>query len=145
LRLLARVLAEHVPAECNEPVIVVCDKHGGRNRYGRLLQQQFVDTLVEVYEESMAESVYRWTRGDTRIEARFRMGGEAFLPTALASMVSKYLRELAMRAFNDFWCCEIPELRRTAGYPRDAQRFKTAIAERQLALQIADNVVWRNV
>jgi ribonuclease HII len=146
LRLLDHALRTHVfPQNVEEPVIVVCDKHGGRNRYGRLLQQQFPDTLVEVYEESLAESVYRWTLQQMRIETRFRMGGESFLPTALASMVSKYLRELAMRAFNDFWCCEVPNLRPTAGYPSDARRFKKAISERQLALRISDDVLWRNV
>ena len=57
--------------------------------------------------ETNAESVYRWGRMDERIEVCFRAGGEAFMPAALASMTSKYLRELAMRAFNDFWCARV--------------------------------------
>ena len=52
------------------------------------------------------------------------MKGEEFLPTALASMTAKYLRELSMRAFNEFWCARVPGLRPTAGYPGDAPRFK---------------------
>jgi hypothetical protein len=39
----------------------------------------------------------------------------------------------------------VPDLRPTAGYPSDARRFKKAISERQLALQISDNLLWRNV
>ncbi len=31
-----------------EEVRVVCDKHGGRNRYGRLLQESFPEHLIEV-------------------------------------------------------------------------------------------------
>jgi ribonuclease HII len=127
-----------------EPTLVVCDKHGGRNYYNRLLQQQFPDPLVEVRGESNRESVYAWGPEDERIEVRFRAEGESFLPAALASMTSKYLRELAMRAFNDFWCARIDDLRPTAGYPKDAHRFRAAIRETQLTLGIADDILWRN-
>jgi hypothetical protein len=58
-------------------------------------------------------------------------------------MTSKYMRELAMRPFNRFWCNQLPELRPTAGYPRDARRFKTAIGPLQQELGIADHVLWR--
>ena len=139
LRLLADVLAL-----CQgENVTIVCDKHGGRNRYGRLLQQQFPDPLIEVHHESLAASVYRWGPPEERVEIAFRAGGEAFLPAALASMASKYLRELAMRAFNDFWCAQVPDLAPTAGYPLDARRFKAAIAPLQERLGIDDRILWR--
>jgi hypothetical protein len=58
-------------------------------------------------------------------------------------MVSKYLRELAMRAFNDFWCARVPELKPTAGYPSDSRRFKKQISAVQTALGIDDRVLWR--
>ena len=35
-------------------------------------------------------------------------------------MASKYLRELAMRPFNEFWSRHVPELKPTAGYPLNA-------------------------
>ena len=62
---------------------------------------------------------------------------------ALAWMASKYLRELAMRALNEYWCRRVPGLQPTAGYPHDARRFRTDIAETQRRLKIADRVVWR--
>ena len=127
-----------------EAVLIVCDKHGGRNYYGRLLQQQFPDPLVEVHRESPAESIYRWGPAEARIEVRFRAGGESFLPAALASMTSKYLRELSMRAFNEFWCGRVSNLAPTAGYPTDARRFRTAIGETQRALGISDQIMWRS-
>lgn len=128
----------------DEPVRVVCDKHGGRSFYGRLLQEQFPDPLIEVHRESASESVYRWGPSDRRVEAIFRAGGEAFLPAALASMTSKYLRELAMRAFNEFWCGRIRGLQPTAGYPTDANRFRTDVREAQQALGIDDHIMWRS-
>lgn len=138
------LLAESLKLCSGKPVLAVCDKHGARNQYGRLLQQQFPDVLVEVHGESARESIYRWGTGETRIDVRFRAGGESFLPTALASMASKYLRELAMRAFNDFWCGRVHDLAPTAGYPRDARRFMAAIQGVQAELGIANAVLWRD-
>ncbi|REK06703.1 MAG: hypothetical protein DWQ37_21885 [Planctomycetota bacterium] len=137
-------LLDEALAHCEgEPVLAVCDKHGGRNRYGRMLQQRFPDVLIEVHGENGGESVYRWGPSDTRVEVRFRARAESFLPVALASMTSKYLRELAMRAFNDFWCGRVRDLAPTAGYPGDARRFMNAIREAQTELQIANTVIWR--
>ena len=59
-------------------------------------------------------------------------------------MASKYLRELAMLAFNDYWRSRVPNLQPTAGYPQDAKRFRAEIAEVQRQLHIADRVLWRD-
>jgi ribonuclease HII len=124
--------------------IVLCDKHGGRNRYGPLLQTQFPQYLVEVVRESRALSVYRWGPRHRRVEFRFAARGEQFLPAALASMTAKYLRELAMQAFNDFWRQQLPEIRPTAGYPVDARRFRHQIEPLLSRLGIADAILWRD-
>jgi ribonuclease HII len=126
------------------PVHVVCDKHGGRNFYTALLQHHFSEHWIEAVYESHAESRYEWGPPESRAKVSFRMQGERFLPTALASMTAKYLRELAMRAFNDFWCAHVPDLRRTAGYPKDSHRFRKAIAAVQKDLKIDDHTLWRN-
>ena len=127
----------------DEPLLIHCDKHGGRNKYGPLLQEIFPDFLVEVRHEGRASSVYRWGPPRRRVEIRFVAKGESFLPSALASMVSKYLRELAMRPFNDFWCGRVANLQPTAGYPVDAARFRSEIRTAQTELGIADHVLWR--
>ncbi len=128
----------------NEPVFVVCDKHGGRNHYAALLQHFFPDHWIEPLCEGRAESRYQWGLVESRVEIAFRTGGESFLPTALASMTAKYLRELSMRAFNSFWCARVPNLRPTAGYPLDARRFKQDIAATQRTLGIDDRTLWRS-
>ena len=58
-------------------------------------------------------------------------------------MTAKYLRELAMRVENNFWCRRVAGLRPTAGYPVDARRFKAEIADCQRRLAIPDQLVWR--
>jgi hypothetical protein len=139
LELLGDVL-DGLPAGA---VIAFCDKHGGRNFYSMLLQRQFPDWLIEVYSEGCDESIYRFGPPERRVDVGFRVRSEQFLPAALASMTAKYLREVFMRAFNDFWCARVPGLRPTAGYPTDSHRFKADIREMQLALGIDDRVLWR--
>ena len=137
---LVRALVE--PLEAG-PISIVCDKHGGRNRYHRLLAEHFPERLIEIHGESRARSVYRFGPERRRIEIRFQTKAESHLPAALASMASKYLRELAMRALNDFWCRRVDGLHPTAGYPQDAKRFKAEIAALQAELAIEDRLLWR--
>jgi ribonuclease HII len=125
------------------PISVVCDKHGGRNRYGALLGEHFPDHFIEVRGESRQRSVYHFGPPRRRVNICFITKGESHLPAALASMASKYLRELAMRALNDFWQARVHGLRATAGYPQDARRFKAAIAQVQSELGIAEDMLWR--
>lgn len=124
-------------------VLIQCDKHGGRNRYLAVLQTVFPDERIQIVHESRASSVYRWVTPSRQIEIRFVAKGESFLPAALASMTSKYLRELAMQAFNAFWRRHLPDLKPTAGYPVDAKRFKSAIDAMQRRLGFADDSIWR--
>jgi ribonuclease HII len=142
LRLVAE-LAEQIP-DGNE-VTVICDKHGGRDYYAALLQHVFPETWVRVVREGPGESVYRFRLGGRRMEVRFLMGGERMLPTALASMTAKYLREIAMIPFNAFWQRHIPDLKPTAGYPGDSRRFLNEIRGACQRLQIAEETFWRSV
>ena len=123
-----------------KPATVVCDKHGGRNRYDEVISTQFDDQFVFRLEESRERSRYRMGR----MEFCFRTKAEELLPVALASMVSKYLREVLMHQFNAFWSARIPGLKPTQGYPQDAKRFREDIAETARLLLVQDAVLWRN-
>lgn len=126
-----------------QPVLIHCDKHGGRNHYFALLQHFFPDTLIQIVEEGRSQSIYRWSDSGRKVEIRFVAKGERFPPAALASMVAKYLRELSMHAFNEYWRQRVPDIRPTAGYPVDARRFKEQIAAAQRKLRIDDHDLWR--
>jgi ribonuclease HII len=128
----------------NGPVAVACDKHGGRNCYAAALQQHVYEGLLQVVREGRAESAYRFTEGPRSVEIAFRVEGESRLAAALASMVSKYVRELAMQAFNEFWAAHVPELRRTAGYSTDAHRFRDDIAAAAGRLALDQRSWWRS-
>ena len=139
LELVAEQLNQLPPA----PTQIICDKHGGRNRYGGLLQTSLASGLVRVIAEGRQESAYEFGTPQQPIQISFRAGGESFLPSALASMTSKYLREMAMRAFNHFWAELVQDLKPTAGYPVDAKRFKHQIEPTQAKLGIQDHDLWR--
>jgi ribonuclease HII len=126
------------------PISIVCDKHGGRDHYAPLLSEHFPDRVIEIRGEGREQSVYRFGPHERRVDVRFCVGAESYLPVALASMASKYLRELAMLAFNEYWCDRVAGLAPTAGYPQDAKRFMEAIAPMQRELGIDDRFVWRN-
>jgi ribonuclease HII len=137
---MVAALVESLPGG---PVAVLCDKHGGRDRYLPLLMECFPEPLIEIHGQSRRQSVYRFGPAQRRVEIRFQAKAEAHLPAALASMAAKYLRELAMRALNDFWRRRVPGLAPTAGYPQDAVRFKGQIAAVQSELGIDDHLLWR--
>jgi len=117
-----------------ERVGVVCDRLGGRGAYGGFLSRALAGSEIEVVEESERRSRYvAKGRGPDGSERRaglaFLVEGEsAHLPVALASMVAKYVRELAMLRFNAHWCQVYRdmlglELKPTAGYRQDGQRW----------------------
>ena len=141
---LLRKAIDVIPSDLSAPIAVSCDKHGGRNRYAGLLQHHVPKYWIETYEESRGVSCSGWGPPEGHVSVTFRVLGEAELPTALASMTAKYHRELAMKAFNEFWCRKVEGLTPTAGYPQDAKRFKREIAEQQNLLGIDDVDLWRN-
>ncbi len=110
-------------------LVVGVDKQGGRDHYTSLLLESFPDAHLKVLLESPEASSYLLQEPRRDGEMRqtlihFREKGEAaFLPTALASMLCKYLRELCMHSFNAWWCGQIAGLRPTAGYYLDGMRW----------------------
>ena len=124
-----------------EPAVIWCDRHGGRKSYAALVARHFDTPLVQPLEETPASSVYAVPAADATIA--FRVGGESRLPVALASMTAKYVRELAMHAFNAFWSERAPGLAATAGYPVDAKRWLAAAGEAVRAEGVPAAALWR--
>lgn len=119
------------------------DKQGGRNSY--LMQvQQAVGGLVRPLAEGEECSRYEAVREDRTVRVTFEPRADAGnLCVALASMVSKYLRELFMRELNAFWTQHVPGLEPTAGYPADAGRYLEAILPAALRLAVPHEAIWR--
>jgi hypothetical protein len=124
----------------DDDVLVLSDKHGGRNSYGSLLSAMLDGEWIDILTEGPLLSAYR----AGRLECRFEPRAERHLPVAMASMISKYVREAHMRQFNRFWAEHLPELRPTQGYPEDSRRFAGDIAACQKKLRIPQHLLWRN-
>jgi hypothetical protein len=138
---LVKLLLEQAAAE--QPVRIGCDKHGGRNKYAALVQHFLEPEFVRVVRESLEVSEYEFQHRGRSVSMRFAARGESFLPTALSSMVAKYLREVIMLGWNQFWLNELPKLRPTQGYPQDAKRFLQDINAVRGRLGIAVESIWR--
>ena len=120
------------------------DRHGGRMRYLPALQRVWPECRLKVLEENETLSAYLLTARDREMEVRFTVGGEQrHLAVALASMVSKYVRELFMEMFNRFWQPHVPDLAPTAGYYADGRRFFGQIHPAAQRLGIDENLLIR--
>ena len=134
-QLIWEVFSTHAGAE---PTRIVADRQGGRIRYLRYLQQMFEGAAIRVIEESDRRSAYLIRDGRRQVEISFLTGAEdRSLPVALASMVSKYVRELFMELLNRWWAGRIEDLKPTAGYYTDGQRFLRDI-DRAIAAEGVD-------
>lgn len=123
----------------DEPTAIWCDKHGGRNRYDDLLLESCDGAFVVRHEEGRASS--RYTVGQSEIV--FGVKSERHFPVACSSLIAKYLRQRAMRAFNSWWAERVPEIRPTEGYPQDAKRFRNDVAATRATHNVPDNLFWR--
>lgn len=135
---LAAGLRDAFPGEAAE---VWCDRHGGRKSYAALVGRHFDAPLVRTIVESPTRSAYELDGRALRIE--FSVGGEARVPVALASMTAKYVRELAMAAFNTHWSSLVPGLQPTAGYPLDARRWYGDVAGVLERRGLRPDAIWR--
>ncbi len=125
-------------AELSENVIV--DRQGGRRYYGDWLIELFPGSPLRALRETKEVSGYE--TGKTHIEFRVKADALCF-ETALASMFAKYSRELCMKAFNAYWQNLSPDLKKTAGYYSDGQRFIGELKERDLFPDNPDMILRR--
>lgn len=135
-------------------LVIFCDRQGGREHYGQLLRLMFEDWALEIVQEKDGHAEYLLHQpgeaasgGNAAPPVRliFREKGESHcMSVAVASMLSKYLREGLMRRFNAFWRKYLPDVTPTAGYYNDGQRFLQDIDIKRRELGIADELLIRS-
>jgi hypothetical protein len=139
---LIRGIEGRLPA--GESVLFLVDKHGGRNSYAPLLQEAFPGGFVMARCEGMERSQYGVIGLERVVEIVVMPRADLrHFCVALASMISKFVRELLMLEFNAFWRSHLPALKPTAGYPLDAARFFADIRPVVRRLGIAEAAIWR--
>lgn len=127
------------------PVRIYVDRHGSRIRYLPALQRVFGTCQFKILDENENLSAYRLSDADRTAELIFTKGAEdKHLPVALASMLSKYLRELFMILLNRFWASTVPGIKPTAGYYVDGRRFFGEISPAARNLGIDKSLLYRS-
>jgi hypothetical protein len=141
----ARLLAALWDRAGDDGATHVCsDKHGGRHFYLEPLVEAFPDAWIDRGPEGPALSRYTLRGAGRRLDLSLvprADAGDGLV--ALASIVSKTVRELWMDVFNAHWTSRIPGLRPTAGYPTDAARFRAAIEPDCRARGLEPCLWWR--
>jgi ribonuclease HII len=103
---------------------IIIDRQGGRTHYRKALLTMFPDTDLRILRESQTDSSYELKTDGKYMRLHFVVGADDnFLPVSLASMVSKYVRELLVYNMNRYFVGFFPDLKPTAGYWKDGLRF----------------------
>src|SRR5262249_52406986 len=119
-------------------------KHGGRHFYYEPLIEAFPDVWIDRGDEGPLLSRYTFRAPGRRLDLCLQPRADAECGlVALASIVSKTVRERWMERFNAYWAARIPDLRPTAGYPTDAQRFREIIEPHCAARNLHPGLWWR--
>jgi len=106
-----------------ENIQVLVDRQGGRTSYVHLLRKMFPRMELSIVRQDEKCSSYELT-GEKTLRIHFAIKADTrFLPVALASMTSKYVREVMMESINRYFLSHCPQIKPTAGYWQDGQRF----------------------
>lgn len=123
---------------------IIVDRQGGRIRYRKNLQRMFPEMELKIFRESPQISSYELQADGKSMRLHFVVDAdERFLPVSLASMVSKYLRELLVYDINRYFVGRCAELKPTAGYWKDGLRFIKELKTNIPDLQVNDNQLIR--
>jgi ribonuclease HII len=132
-------LTRHIQDQ--EYIQITVDRLGGRWHYAERMRDWFADLEIRCVEETA--SVSRYQVGDNLEIAFVVEADQTSLPVALASMLSKYLRELFMGQFNAWFRGHQPEIAPTAGYPMDSHRFWADAEPTRNRLGLRNEDWWR--
>ena len=120
----SRLMKEAYDNFAGDDLQIIVDRQGGRIRYRAILQRMFPDMELKILCESPAASSYELQAEGKVMRLHFVVAADGkFLPVSLASMMSKYLRQLLVDNINRYFARFHTGLRPTAGYWKDGLRF----------------------
>jgi len=108
----------------SENLQIIVDRQSGRTRYRRLLGRMFGELDLKILREDNSISSYELAGSGKVMRLHFAVrADERFLPVSLASMTSKYVRQVLMESINRYFISQCTHLKPTAGYWKDGTRF----------------------
>ena len=137
-----KILRMFIASGKTERIKITCGKLSSRKNYIDELSRWFPSYQVTVIEQTSAVSTYRLSN---IIDISFlKNADELDFCVALSSMFAKYTREIFLHGFNEYFRRFVPNLRPTAGYPRDAKRFCRETSSLRERLKIPLRAFWRD-
>jgi len=132
-----RLLQSLMERFADQDIHILIDRQGGRVHYREHLLRSFESMELRIVEENERRSAYALRGGSRCVHLSFEVGAdERHLPVSLASMVSKYVRELLMECMNAYFVSMSSDLKPTAGYWTDGLRFLEDLTRRLPDFQI---------
>lgn len=117
-------------------VQVVVDRQGGRISYVNLLRKMFPQLELCIVRQDTKCSSYELSGEGKQLRIHFVVKADSIsLPVSLASMTSKYIREVMMESINRYFLSHCDEIEPTAGYWQDGQRFVKDLQQKAGHLQ----------
>ena len=127
-----------------QDIHVLIDRQGGRAHYREHLLRSFGGMDLKIVHEDEQCSTYELRTASRMLRLTFEVkGDDHYLPVSLASMISKYVRELLMECMNDYFTGLDAGLRPTAGYWKDGRRFIEDLRSRLPSFRIEDHQLIR--
>jgi len=121
---VCRLIDEAIRGSQNRNFHFVIDRQGGRMHYGQHLRTMFGNMDLQILKEEENISSYQLVSKYKNIRMDFAVkADDDFLPVCLAAMASKYLREQLMISLNSYFIEQCADLKPTAGYWTDGNRF----------------------
>jgi len=141
---VSRIIYKALKASSGHNLTVCVDRLGGRDRYDQLLEDVFEGMRPERAKAGRDVSAYEYSYGGKRVRVLFlKSGEEKAMPVALASMISKYVRELFLKQLNGWFCERMPGLKPTAGYHVDGRRFLRETEKFRRENEVPDEILIR--
>lgn len=111
-------------AKDSQPLQIIIDRQGGRINYRKSLQRMFEHMELKVIRQDNKVSSYELAEAGRLMRLHFVTGADRkYLAVSLASMTSKFIREVLVDSINTYFLDRCSGLRPTAGYWKDGQRF----------------------
>lgn len=133
---------EFCQSDCRAQQLSLFDNDNSDKEVDETIKKEddFRQDFVEILEQSERISSYRFTWQGYERTIHFQAKSDNSVPAALASIACKYLRELFMNQFNQYWRSKVENLAPTAGYPQDAKRFLEQIRSK---IDFPLSQIWR--
>lgn len=111
-------------AGAGENLQIIVDRQSGRVSYREILNRMFAGLDLKIIRQDKSVSSYELTGQGKKMRLHFPVKADLkYLPVSLASMMSKYVREILIGSINRYFIGHCEHLKPTAGYWTDGLRF----------------------